>query len=92
MSAILLFIIFILLNILDIVTTVIALDNGLIERNLVLNYALKHLGIVGLIAVKTVIIIIMYINISVFSIQSLILLNIVYLLLIIYNLLKVHLI
>lgn len=85
-----LIILFIALNALDTFVTIYALKRGMHEKNPLLQIVLHHLGLIGFLFIKVAIILILIFFATSFSIDSLVILNVIYALVVINNMLKLY--
>lgn len=84
-----LIIMFVLLNIGDLLLTLYAFKEGMYERFYPMRTVLKRLGILGFIVTKAIIIFIVVLYSSLFAYESFVILNVVYLLVVLNNILKI---
>lgn len=83
-------ILFVVLNAIDVLVTMYALSAGLHEKNPIVHLIIRHIGIIGLLTLKALIIIALVYFVSSFSIESLVLLNVIYVLVLLNNMLKLY--
>ena len=85
----LLIIVFVLLNIADTLLTIFSIKKGLVERNLFLNYVLNKFDLWGFALLKFIIIFILVMYSGLFATESLVIINIVYFLIVLNNIVKI---
>lgn len=90
MTTTFLVVLFALLNAIDIFVTMYAIKVGLHEKNPIIHLVMKHLGMLGVLGTKFIIVLGIIIFIDSFSEESLVLLNIIYSLILLNNLLKLY--
>ena len=85
----LLIVVFVFLNIVDTLITIFSIKKGLVEKNLFLNYVLNKFDLWGFALLKFIIIFIIVMYSGLFAIESLVIINIVYLLIVLNNVVKI---
>lgn len=85
-----LIIIFIILNAGDTFISMYALKRGMHEKNPLLYFIIHHTGLLGFLLIKVAIILVLVFFASAFSLDSLVILNIVYAMIVLNNYLKLY--
>lgn len=81
---------FIFTNVIDMLVTIIALREGLHEKNPLIQFVLKHTGVLGFIIAKVLIIILVIVYATSVSLEAIIILNILYIFVVLNNTLKLY--
>ena len=86
----LLILLFVVLNIVDTFITLYSIKVGLHEKNPFINYITHKAGLLGLLVLKSIMIIVIILFSGWFAVESLLILNILYVLIVTNNLLKLY--